>query len=54
MSFKYNVVERGKPSDSNAPKKYYTSVTSTGRRTLRQFANRTAAYRPSARAIRWP
>lgn len=42
MSVKYNVVERGKPGDLAAPKKYYASVTATGRRTLRQFANRIA------------
>lgn len=40
MSVKYNVVERGKPGDLLAPKKYYPSVTATGRRTLRQLAGR--------------
>ncbi|MCB9136250.1 MAG: HU family DNA-binding protein [Anaerolineales bacterium] len=40
MSVKYNVVERGKPGDLLAPKKYYPSVTASGRRTLRQMANR--------------
>lgn len=42
MSIKYNVVERGKPGNLAAPKKYYASVSSSGRRTLRQFANRIA------------
>ena len=42
MSVKYNVVERGKPGDLTAPKKYYASITSSGRRTLRQLANRIA------------
>lgn len=42
MTVKYNIVKRGKPSDASAPKKFYPSVTATGRRTLRQFANRIA------------
>jgi len=42
MSVKYNVVERGKPGDTVTPKKFYPSVTSSGRRTLRQLANRIA------------
>ena len=38
MSVKYNVVERGKPGDPTAPKKYYPSIQSSGRATLRQLA----------------
>ena len=40
MSVKYNVVERGKPGDLQAPKKYYPSIQSSGRMSLRQLANR--------------
>ena len=40
MSVKYNVVERGNPSDREAPKKYYASVVSSGRKTMRQIAGR--------------
>ena len=32
MAVKYNVVERGKPGDPAAPKKYYPSVTSSEHR----------------------
>ena len=32
MSIKFNIVERGKPGDSQTPKKYYPSIQSTGRR----------------------
>lgn len=42
MSVKYNVVERGKPSDSNAPTKFYPSIASSGRLTLRQLSTRIA------------
>ncbi|MFZ5820302.1 MAG: DNA-binding protein, partial [Chloroflexota bacterium] len=42
MSVKYNVVERGNPSNPDAPKKYYPSITSSGRKTLRQLADRVA------------
>ena len=38
MSVKYNVVERGKPGDPEAPKKYYPSIQSSGRVTLRQLS----------------
>lgn len=38
MSVKYNVVERGNPSNREAPKKYYPSIASSGRKTLRQIA----------------
>ena len=40
MTVKYNVVERGNPSNREAPKKFYPSVASSGRRTLRQLAGR--------------
>ncbi|MFZ5819897.1 MAG: HU family DNA-binding protein [Chloroflexota bacterium] len=42
MSVKYNVVERGNPSNPDAPKKFYPSLTSSGRKTLRQLAERVA------------
>lgn len=38
MSIKYTVVERGKPGDHEAPKKYYPYIQSTGRITKRQLA----------------
>lgn len=40
MTVKYNVVERGNPANPAAPKKFYPSITSSGRRTLRQLAQR--------------
>lgn len=40
MTVKFNVVERGNPSNREAPKKFYASVTSSGRKTLRQIATR--------------
>ncbi len=40
MSVKYNVVERGNPSNPQAPKKFYPSIESSGRKTLRQMAER--------------
>jgi predicted histone-like DNA-binding protein len=40
MSVKYNVVERGNPSNREAPKKFYPSIESSGRKTLRQIAAR--------------
>jgi predicted histone-like DNA-binding protein len=40
MTVKFNIVERGNPSNREAPKKFYPSITSTGRKTLRQIANR--------------
>lgn len=42
MSVKFNVVERGNPSNRQAPKKFYPSIASTGRKTLRQLANQIA------------
>jgi predicted histone-like DNA-binding protein len=38
MSVKFNVVEHGNPSNPEAPKKYYPSITASGRLTLRQLA----------------
>jgi len=40
MTVKYNVVERGNPSNPTAPKKFYPSIASSGRKTLRQMAAR--------------
>ena len=40
MSIKFNVVERGRPGHSEAPKKYYPSIQSTVRVTVRQLAER--------------
>ncbi|MBE7433268.1 MAG: HU family DNA-binding protein [Anaerolineales bacterium] len=42
MSVKFNVVERGKPGDPAAPKKYYPSIQSSGRVTLRQLSQSVA------------
>lgn len=42
MSIKYNVVKRGNPADNQYPKKYYPSLQSSGRVTLRQLAGRAA------------
>ena len=42
MSIKFNVVERGNPARPNLPKKYYPSIQSSGRVTLRQLAERAA------------
>ena len=39
MSVKFNVIERSKPGDPAAPKKYYPSIHSSGRVSLRQLAN---------------
>lgn len=38
MTVKFNVVERGNPANREAPKKFYPSLESTGRKTLRQIA----------------
>lgn len=40
MTIKYNVVERVNPSQREAPAKYYPSIVSTGRTSLRQLATR--------------
>jgi predicted histone-like DNA-binding protein len=38
MTVKFNIVERGNPSNPEAPKKYYPSIQSSGRVTLRELA----------------
>lgn len=40
MTVKYNVVERANPSDRTVPKKFYPSIVSSGRKSLRQMAAR--------------
>src|SRR5689334_4037318 len=40
MTVKFNIVERGRPGHSEAPKKYYPSIQSTGRVSLRDLAER--------------
>ena len=42
MSVKFNVVERGNPSNPAAPRKFYPSIESSGRKTLRQLAGQIA------------
>ena len=38
MPVKFNVVERGNPANAAAPKKFYPSIQSGGRMTLRELA----------------
>ena len=38
MSVKFNIVERGNPTNREAPKKFYASIQSSGRLSLRQLA----------------
>jgi len=38
MTVKFNVVERGNPANAEAPKKFYPSIQSSGRMTLRELA----------------
>jgi predicted histone-like DNA-binding protein len=40
MSIKFNIVERGRPGHSEATKKYYPSIQSTGRVSVRDLAER--------------
>jgi predicted histone-like DNA-binding protein len=40
MTVKYNVVERGNPQNLEAPKKFYPSIQSSGRMSLRQLSKR--------------
>ena len=40
MSVKFNVVSRGNPANPAAPKKFYPSIESSGRKTVRQLAGR--------------
>jgi len=42
VSVKYNVIERGKPGDPTAPKKYYPSAVASGKINLRAVAKRAA------------
>jgi predicted histone-like DNA-binding protein len=42
MTVKYNVVERANPLNRELPKKFYPSIESSGRKTLRQVAGRIA------------
>lgn len=42
MSVKYNIVERGNPSNRDAPKKFYPSIQSSGRVTTRELAEMAA------------
>lgn len=43
MTVKFNIVERGRPGHSESPKKYYPSIQSTGRVSMRQLAERASA-----------
>lgn len=43
MTAKYTVVERGNPANPEAPKKYYPSVSSSGRANQRKLAQKAAA-----------
>ena len=40
MTVNFNIVKRGRPGHSEAPKKYYPSIQSTGRVTIRKLAER--------------
>jgi nucleoid DNA-binding protein len=42
MSVKYNIVERGNPSNPEAPKKFYPSIQCSGCLTLRELAEQAA------------
>jgi predicted histone-like DNA-binding protein len=42
MPVKYNIVERGNPTNPAAPKKFYPSIHSSGRVTTRELAERAA------------
>jgi predicted histone-like DNA-binding protein len=42
MTVKYNIVERGNPSNREAPKKYYPSIQSSGRVTTQEMAEMAA------------
>ena len=42
MPVKYNIVERGNPSNREAPKKYYPSIQSSGRVTTHEMAEMAA------------
>lgn len=38
MTVKFNIVEKGNPSDREAPKKFYPSIQATGRLTLQELS----------------
>ena len=38
MPIRFNVVQRGNPAKPETPKKYYPSIQSSGRMTLRELA----------------
>jgi predicted histone-like DNA-binding protein len=38
MTVKFNIVERGNPANPEAPRKFYASIQSSGRLSLRQLA----------------
>jgi predicted histone-like DNA-binding protein len=40
MTVKFNVVEKGNPTDQQAPKKFYPSIASSGRISTRELAER--------------
>lgn len=42
MTVKFNIVERGNPSNREAPKKFYPSIQSSGRVTSRELAEMAA------------
>jgi predicted histone-like DNA-binding protein len=42
MSVKFNIVERGNPAKPEEPKKFYPSIQSSSRMTLRQLAEQAA------------
>ncbi len=42
MTVKFNIVERGNPSNREAPKKFYPSIQSSGRVTTRELAEMAA------------
>ena len=44
MSTKFNVITRYNPQDPEAPKKYYASVKSSGRVTLRELSQQIAQF----------
>jgi len=43
MTVKFNVVERGNPANAAAPKKFYPSIQSSGRMSLRELAKEIGA-----------
>jgi predicted histone-like DNA-binding protein len=42
MTVRFNIVERGNPTDREAPKKFYPSIQSSGRVTTRELAEQAA------------